>query len=173
MIHFKKNNGFSLLETLIYVALVAITLLLIGTFVFWFNYSNSKTKAQRESLENAQRAMDAMLFEIKGAKSIYVPTSGENQISLETSKYLPEGETNSFVDFFTCGTRICMKKESDAPIFLTSETVEVVQLKFTRAEINFMPLVRIELSLKYASAPGGGAGSSLVNLISTASLRSR
>lgn len=161
------------METLVYVALISIALLLIGTFVFWFNFSNSKTKAQRESLQNAQTAMDAMLFEIKGAKSIYTPTSNENQLSLETSKYLPDGETSSFIDFFTCGTRICMKKESQAPIFLTSETVRVLQLKFTRARINSSPSVKIELSLEHANAPGDDASSSTVNLTSTASLRSQ
>lgn len=156
----KSGAGFTLLEILVYIAILSLVLLLICSFIFWMSSSNTKTKAKREALENARRALEIITYEIKGAKSLYTPTTTLNQLSLETYRYLPDDEDNTFVDFFLCGSRICLKKESQDPIFLTSNTVEVEQLEFRQISTNGSPSIKINLTVNY------------INLTSTVSLRS-
>lgn len=150
------------MEILVYFAILSLILLLIVSFIFWINSFNAKTKAKREGLENARRALEIITYEIKGAKSVYTPTTALNQLSLETSRYLPDDETYTFIDFFLCGSRICLKKESQDPIFLTSDAVEATQLEFTQISINGSLSIKINLTINYENP---------IILTSTVSLR--
>ncbi len=168
----KKNyRGFTLVEILIYTFLLSLILSIIASFVFWLSYSNTKSKADREASENARNAMEAMLYEIKSAKSIYTPTTTQNQLSLETANYLPDDESSTFIDFFLCDLRLCLKKESQDTIFLTPDTVGISQLEFTQIVINGMPSVKINLTADYLNSSDPGRSAS-ATLTSTASLRS-
>src|SRR3989344_549080 len=126
------EKGFSLLELVVSIALFFLVSLIVISFIISISFSNAKTKAERETGENARRAMDAIGYELRSAKSVYTPTNTLSQLSLETANYLPSGETNTFVDFFLCGDSVCLKKESQDPIALTSGTVRVTNLAFTQ-----------------------------------------
>lgn len=155
----KNGEGFTLLEILVYIAILSLILLIICSFIFWINSSNAETKGKREALENGRRALEIIIYETKGAKGVYTPTTTLNQLSLETYRYLPDNEDNTFIDFFLCGSRVCMKKESQDPIFLTSDSVEVEQLEFTQISTNGSLSIKIDLIIDQ------------INLISTVSLR--
>ncbi len=163
------KRGFSLVEILVYIAILSIILLLVSSFIFYFIQSNATTKGDREVLENARRVLEEMTYEINGAKGIYTPTTSASQLSLETSRYVPTGESTTYIDFFICGTRICLKKESQSPIFLTSDTVTVNSLSFNRILTNGSSSMRMNIILKGTSTVNGIQPS--VNLTSTASLR--
>ncbi len=160
------------MEVLVYIAILSLIFLLIGSFIFWMNYSNSKTRAKKEALESARRILEIMTYEIRGAETVYTPTTALNQLSLETYKYLPDDENNTFIDFFLCGSRICLKKESQNPIFLTSDNVEAELLEFTQVSVNGSPSIKINLTIKYKNPTNNPQYSSSVNLTSTVSLRS-
>ena len=113
---YKSGGGFTLMEALIYIGVLAIIVLAVSSFLVWITRSNTKVRAMRETLDSARQAMEIMSHEIKEAKSIYTPTSifstSTGQISLETTKYLPEGENRTYIDFFLCEKRLCLKKEA-------------------------------------------------------------
>ncbi len=164
------KKGFTILEVVVSVAIFSMVSLAIVSFFIWMNISNNKTKADREAGENARAALDQVTYEIKSAKSIYTPTSTANQLSLETTRYLPSDETTTFIDFFLCGSAICVKKESQNPIAITSDSVQVTGLTFSQILNGTFPSVKIDLTVSY---PGSDQNSSaLTNLTSTASLRS-
>lgn len=163
------TKSFTLIETLVYVAILAIIISAVSSYFLWAIHSNAKTKAMRETLDNARRAMEIITYEIKESESIYVPTSvfgsHPGQISLETRKYLPEGEVITYIDFFLCGDRICFKKESQNAITLTSDRVKVSKLEFNQIATNsLIPSVQIDLKVDYNQVS--------VELTSIASLRS-
>lgn len=158
-----KNKGFSLLEIIISVALFSMILLAVVSSLLTMNVSNLKTNASSEALENARRALEEITYEIREAKSIYTPTTTANQLSLETTKYLPDGENKTFIDFFLCGSAVCLKKESETAIALTSDSVEVTNLAFSQISTGANPSVQVSLTVNYS-------GSSSV-LTSTASIR--
>lgn len=161
------SKGFSLLEIIISLAILAIVAAASASFFLSMSASNLKTTAQREALENARRAMDTITHEIKSAKSIYTPTTTANQLSLETSKYSPSGENDTFIDFFLCGSAVCLKKESQDATALTSDSVQVTNLVFSQISTGANNSIQVSLTV----SSGSGDNASSVSLTSTASLR--
>ncbi len=149
------NKGFTLVEVIVYIAILSLVLLLVSSFIFYFELSNSRAKGDREALEGARRALETITYEIQGAKSIYTPTTTANQLSLETSRYLPTGETTTYIDFFLCGTRVCLKKESQTPVFVTAANVNITSLIFTQTSIGAVSSVKIDITSTYSVAVNG------------------
>lgn len=166
------QKSFTLVEILVYIGVFFLIIVIIVSFVLWLVRSNAKIKVTREVLNSAQRAMEIMTYEIMGAKSIYMPTTNFNQLSLETTKYLPNGEEATYIDFYLCDARLCLKKESQDPIFLTSENVEVNNLVFTKILSGDAFSVQINLTIDYKNPAGRQEYQASINLVSSASLRS-
>lgn len=141
---------FTLIEFLVYILIFNIFLLIVSSFFLLNSKINTKNKAFVETINNVRRAMEIMVFEIRGAKSVYLPTSifgtSSGQISLESERYLPPDETSSFLDFFLCEKKICLKKENQPPFSLTSENVEINNLEFVLiAPTSTYPIVEITI----------------------------
>lgn len=173
---FNTQKSFTLMEILLYIVVLSILITVISSFLIWSIQYNTKLKVMRETLDNARRAMGIMTYEIKEAKSIYTPTSifdvNPGQLSLETKRYLPTGEETSFSDFYLCGSQLCFKKESQNPIPITSEKVEVKNLFFSQImTTSAIPSVQITLEVDYKNPDNKPEYRASVNLISTASLR--
>lgn len=169
-----KRKGFTLIEVLIYIAVLGIIISAISSFLLWTIDSYAKGKALRESMNNAKRAMDIMTYEIKEAKSIYTPNTTSTQLSLETTHYLPTGEDTTYIDFYICENRLCLKKEDQDPIAISSDRVEVESLSFV--PVSTLTLsgssVQINLTIKYKNPANLPKYEASTNLISTVSLRS-
>jgi type II secretory pathway pseudopilin PulG len=173
--YFKKTRGFTLIELLIYsVFLVVIGVGAVSFFIQVVNVTETSRRS-RESLDNARRAIDMMAQEIKHAKGVYTPTSildgSMGQLSLETTRDLPTGETATYVDFYLDGERLFVKRESQAEEMFTSDKVTVQQLTFKLLDDSSeKPAVQITLTVDYADQIAGPSTS--VTLTSTATLRS-
>lgn len=129
-----EEQGYSLVETIIYVSLLMIIISTSIYFIITIFSTFNKTFAQKEVIANTQHALDAMTEEIKFSKNIYVPTSVFNQnngqLSIETIQNPPAGESASFIDFYLDNGRIYEKKEGQATIPLTSNQVKINKLTF-------------------------------------------
>ncbi len=165
----KTPQGFSLIEILVYVGISSIIILAVSVFFLWILRSNARVKAESDVQDNLRRSMGIMLSEIREAKSVYTPTSlfqnDSGQLSLETTKYFLLGEDVSYIDFYFCQNRLCLKKEGLDPIFLTSDKVTVKKIEFFQiAGTSTAPSIQIVLemsSFQYSAS-----------LISSASIRS-
>jgi type II secretory pathway pseudopilin PulG len=166
------RKGFTLIETLVYIGVLTIIVGVVFSFLIWSVRSSTKIKVMREVSDNARRAMEIMVYEIKEARNIYTPTTTSTQLSLKTLYYLPTGEDTTYIDFYICGTQLCLKKESQNPITLTSDNVEVSNLVFSRIVTGQIPSVQIELEIDYKNLSGRPEYQASANLKSTASLRS-
>ena len=169
--------GFTLPEILVYIAILFVVLTSAISLVMWVIQASGKTKSMREVTGNAQRAIDVMAYEIKEATSVYTPVSSfgshPGQLSLETIKSLPEGETNSYVDFYLCGAQLCMKKESQDPIAITSDRVQVNSLVFYHiVTAPGISSVQINLQISYINPASRPELASSINVNYTAALRS-
>ena len=169
------TRGFSLIEMLVYISVLTIILTSVFSFLIWVAHSSKKVSTMKEALDNARRAMEIMTYEIKGASNVYAPTSvfgsSPGQLSLKTARYLPADETSSYIDFYICGTRLCLKKESQNPIALTSDSVEINNLTFTQSVTGSGVAVRIDLGVRYKNPHNRPEYDSAVNLQSAASIR--
>ena len=168
------KKGFTLMEILIYIAILAVIISAVAAFLSWAIQSSNKSKAMREVLDNARTAMEIMTYEIKEAKGIYTPTSTSTQLSLETTHYLPSGESSSYLDFYLCGNNsatLCLKKESQLAIALTSETVEINNLQFILISPTTTPSIQINLGINFKNPKSRPEYQASINLRSSASLR--
>ncbi|KKQ58971.1 MAG: hypothetical protein US79_C0002G0159 [Parcubacteria group bacterium GW2011_GWC1_38_17] len=116
----RASRGFSVIETLIYVAILGAVVSTAIYFLANTFKTYSKIYAQKEVAVNIQYALDMMTEEIRFSKNIYSPTSAfdqdNGQISVETSQN---------------PRRIYMKKEGQDTLPLTSNQVKINKLKFT------------------------------------------
>lgn len=163
------KRGFSLFEVIIYLSIAFVVLSVVVGFVFWLIDSNNKNRIMREVTNSAKRSLEIITYEIRSAKNIYTPTTSLSQLSLETQHYVPEGENSSFIDFYLCSSRLCMKKESQDSIVLTSDNVEILSLIFTYISPES---VKIDISLRYKNITGRPEYDFSTSLSSAVSLRS-
>ncbi|MDP2821035.1 MAG: type II secretion system protein [bacterium] len=174
---YKNNRGFALIEALIYVAVLSVIILVISTFFLWVNKASIKATVMEETLNNANKAMEMIVYEIKTCQEIYQPTSvfsnDNGQLSLKTNEFKPDGESATIIDFFICNdSRICLKKESQNPIFLTSGSVNVEKLKFDLVfNDDLEPSVSIDLQVDYDNPLEKPEYQHSVNLKTTTTLR--
>lgn len=167
----KLEKGFTLVETIIYIAIFTVIFLAVIFFLYWSIRTHAKEKVMSETLESAQSALDRMEREVREARGVYTPTTTGDQLSLETRKYLMEGEETSYIDFFLCGERVCLKKEGLSPIPLTSQAVRVTSLSF-RTVGSTPPSVVVDINIEYENPEGRPEKDFSVDLSTTASLRS-
>ena len=141
------NRGFTLIELLVYAALLVLIIAAVTTLLFGVLKSHAKARAVRDVMHNTILAVDAISLEIKEAVSVYDSTTTSNQLSLETTKSLPVGETSTYVDFFICDSRLCIKRESQPPVALTSESVEIRSLVFQKVVTSTIPSIVMTLRI--------------------------
>lgn len=164
--------GFTLMELLVYISVMTLITFFVSSLLLWISRSNRKAKAARETLNNTRRATEAMSHEIREATSLYTPTSvlsvSNGQLSLETTKYSPEGETTAYIDFYLCEDRLCLKKESQNPVALTSDRVEIENLEFNQVATSS---IQVLLKVNYKSLSTKPEDQFSINTTSTISIR--
>ncbi len=153
---FKKNRAFSLLEFVVYIGVLIILISVITLFSATLIKSLNKNRIKKEVNQGAYMAMKTMLYEIRAAKTVYVPTSKFNvhpgQLSLETSKDVPSGEIKTYVDFYVDeNSRLYFKKEGREPILILSENLRVSDLEFEYLS-SISESVKINLIVGYNTA---------------------
>lgn len=146
-----KQTGFTLVEILVYTALLSLVMGAVLSFLLFAVSSQLALVSRRSVTLEGSRALEVVAREVREARSLYAPTSvldlHPGQLSLETKKSLLAGEQETFVDFFLCGEQLCMKKESQNPLALTSPLVKVENLVFRQVVSGTIPSLRIELTL--------------------------
>jgi type II secretory pathway pseudopilin PulG len=163
-----NKKGFTLIELLIYAAAFVIVTTLLTSFVFSLIKAQAKIRISKEVIDNSQRAMDIMLWEIRHAQDIYAPTSffdsHPGQLSLKTKQNTPLDEETTYLDFYLdVDNRLCLKREGNEAIPLTSEKIKINNLVFNYLTASSSQSIRIELSAVYNQATA--------TLISSAGLR--
>ncbi len=138
----KKNDGFTLIEFLIYSVIVSF---MMGALVLSSaNIMMARTKVNiiQEVNHNAKMAMNSMINAIREAESIIAV--GPGYLSLENRLAL-----NSPVIFEIVDDVLIMTEGSHDAVFITSETVRVVGLEFTDLSFSEGGTVKIILTIEY------------------------
>jgi len=170
------KRGLTLIELIIYAATFIIITTILTLFIFNLIKAQAKIRISKEVLDNAQRAMEIMLLEIKHAKNVYTPTSilgsHPGQLSLETTRNTPEGEEITYLDFYLDDNgRLGLKREGAEPEALVSENIRVNNLVFNYLVASSTESVQIQLSAVYNKPVGKIAYQATTTLTATASLR--
>jgi type II secretory pathway pseudopilin PulG len=166
------SKGFTIIEVIVYVAVLGIIGTSFSAVLLWSIKTYTKSQVMQETTWNAQRAMDVMVQEIREARRVYTPTTSSSQLSLVTPKYTSQGHAESFIDFFLCGEKLCLKKESQDPVVLTSDNVAVTSLSFMRVQTGpEAESLRMTLQVEYNNPNNRPELISQIELSSAASIR--
>lgn len=171
-----NKKGFTLIEMVMYVAVILIAASVVGSFVPQLTRSHSYLQSKADSLESAYRAIDLISREINNSVSIYTPTSvfDTNPGQLSLAQLSDDvSETYTFIDFFVDGGKLYLKREGVEPLLLMSQKIEVENLTFTHLNPNSTnQAIRISLTVSHETASPTLQYQSRITLTSTASLRS-
>lgn len=154
----KSGAGFTLTELLVYIALFSIIVVAVTQSVLVVLDYNTKDRSQELVLTSAIQAIDSIRLQARSAREVYAPTSvfssHPGQLSLVTTSNTPEGEDETYVDFFVSDDeRLCIKKEEQEHRCVTSPDVRVTNLHFIHLAPTGGPeAVQTLLTLKYRSS---------------------
>ena len=130
------NKGFTLMELLVYSALVALVITLAIVFAISITKETSKSSIREEVQRNAAGILRTFDFEVHHARGIYTPTSdflgNPGRLSLLTSLTPPTGESSGYLDMYVDAGAFCLKRELTGVSCITSSNVQVSSLTFTR-----------------------------------------
>src|SRR3989339_367275 len=109
----KKNNGFTLVEVLLYVMILSAMTLTISVLLFLVFQARVKGQTIAEVEQNGQRVMQIVAQTIRNADSITSPTIGTSAKSL--TLVVPTSTKNPTI-FSLSGSTIQIKEGSNANV---------------------------------------------------------
>jgi len=145
----RKQNGFTLVETLIYVAIIGMVLSSFVVFSISISNSRSKTYVVQEVHANTRTALNVMSQKIRSATGVNTASStfgvdpGFLSLSMASSTLNP---TILALDSNILG----IKEGSNATTSITSDEVKITNLVFTDLSgTGNRGNVRIEMTVEY------------------------
>jgi len=126
------RRGVTLIETLLYVALVAVIMGAGVSYTFTIYRQKLKNEAVIEGEQAARLALDLISAKIRSAKEVVYPAAGVTGVSLTLE--MPSG-TPSPVDVRTIGGQVQMRETASGSwVPLTPQTVQVTSLAFRNVQ---------------------------------------
>jgi prepilin-type N-terminal cleavage/methylation domain-containing protein len=169
-----KEEGFTLIEMIVYVALVGIISVVLFGVTFFVIRANNKIIALSKVSSNANSVMERMTYEITNSKYIYLPTSNfsssDAQLSLVTEVGASSNEDITFIDLYVEDGTLFLKEEIlDDPVALTSSDVLVSGMKFSYYKNDSRESVTVDMTIQ---AKNSAMSDSTIHLVNTVALRS-
>jgi len=146
-----KNNGFSLIELIFYIGILAIVLLFLISFFQENLILKAKINNRIEVMDNGQFALNRIAWYLHNAPGLNSPLSGASQ---KLSLNMSEPEINP-VEFFAEDSKIKIKLADNQPVALTNDLVRVNYLTFNNLGFSGEPaIIQIILELQSTSSLG-------------------
>lgn len=123
----KNRRGFSLFETLLYVALLAVITTVLMTYMINMVGREAKIATMLEVNQNARFAMEKITATIRASKDATAPTDGGGTGSV-LSLTMPD---NTVTSFQVTNGSLTMIKNGGTAVPITSSAVAVSSLTFT------------------------------------------
>lgn len=161
----KSKKGFTLVELLIYIAILGVVLVVITGFFWNIALGYIKESAYQELQYNGRFALTKITQEIRRAKSIIDPLQGStsNRLVLEML------DNSQEVFELDQGNLVVVKNNNKASI--TTKQVVIDNLNFANmSNDNDFGIVKIDINLSYSNPGKIPAYQADINLSTTVSL---
>lgn len=169
----EPRRGFTLIELIIYVALISIFSLVFVNFVFDVISTAEKARVRQELQQNARFALDRMLQEIRSAQSINTGSStfGTSPGVLSVSTATP-GTNPTIFDVSGGVLRVKLGAASAVPI--TDSKYVVTNLVFDDLSVSNKTVnVRVSLTLAHPNPTNTDTYAAQVTLTGAAHVRTQ
>jgi type II secretory pathway pseudopilin PulG len=141
----KLNNGFTLIETLIYIGLVSI---ITGSFIatsYQIIDSRGRVQNQLELIENKKFLVEKLRWVLASNESINSPGLGSSSGSLSVNK-LNYSSNPMVVDLSVNQIRLTLG--AGQPIPITNSQVLVTSLIFTNQNLSNHSVIRVQATIQ-------------------------
>ncbi len=179
----KKKSGFTLVEIIFYISILAILLVVAVNFLTGLIRAQKKAEIHRKVWENADYALRRVIFEIENAESVYACSTcpsvfddDAGYLSLETAVLTPTGETTTYIDLYlnSADSRLYIKREGLEAEPITSDDVEVTKFHIKDLAFNAYNIptsLQIEITVKQKGEPTKSEYRAETTLLTTASIK--
>ena len=151
---FMHNRSFTLIELLIYIAIISLVLVSVTGFFWNIVSGNIKENSYQEVQQNGRFVITKITQEIKKAIGINSPVQGSSDNSL--SLIMSEPNLNPTI-FDVSGGKLRITQGASAPIELTTDQIRVSNLQFTNLSyLNSPGTLRVEIALENLNPSGKG-----------------
>jgi Tfp pilus assembly protein PilW len=149
-----KQKGFTLVEVIMYIGILALIITALASFGFSVMSSNSKTMTVTEVQGNARMALDVIAQKIRASNGINIGNSvfGSDPGTLELSMS-DVSKNPTLFNLDANDGRLQIKEGVSSPVFLTSDKVRVTNLVFTNySQVGEREHVRVTMTVEYKNA---------------------
>jgi Tfp pilus assembly protein PilW len=147
-----RNKSFTLIELLIYIAIISLVLVSITGFFWNIVLGNIKENAYQEVQQNSRFALTKITQQIKKAIGINNPLPGTSASSL--SLIMQDSNLNPTI-FDVSEGKLRIIQGASAPIELTTDQIRVSNLQFTNLSyLNTPGTLRVEMTLENLNPSG-------------------
>jgi prepilin-type N-terminal cleavage/methylation domain-containing protein len=163
------RKGFTLVEMLLYIAILSIIIMAFSSFFFLSYTSRIKAAAIAEVEQQGSQTMSLITQNIRNATSIASPTAGVSAGSLTLTEYIG---ANSPTVFDQSVDTLRITEGVATAVNLTSNRIVVSNLSFQNLSRPSTPgVVQIKFTLTHINPSNRGEYIYSKNFTSTASLR--
>lgn len=131
-----RQQGFTLIESVIYVGLLGMIAVLVASFLLHLFTAYQRIHIEREVLSNARLVLERIEKEIAQAEEIYGPTSkfftDAGQLSLVISDEPSSVHQIAYEDFWIDNGRLWFRKEGQGELAFSAESVRITQFRLER-----------------------------------------
>ena len=141
-----NTNGFTLVETIMYVAMIGVVVASFITYGISVSATRSKTYFIQEVQENMRGAVELISSKVREAEDVISPTEGASSTSLTLD--MPGSDPNILFSL-TSGV-LYMTEGAGSPVAVVSDEVLYSSLVFTNYSLDGKKEgIRIEGTLEY------------------------
>jgi len=141
------NNGFTLIEFLLYIGLIGILLTVSGAIALNVLFGKAKIGATLEVSQNARFVMERLVSDIRNADIIDTPAQGATSTNL-----LAIEKITGNIDFQLVNGILERKKGMESSVDLISSDVAITELEFHNISYSNTPgTIRIKMTMKFVN----------------------
>lgn len=164
-----KKQAFTLVETLLYISLVAILLTSLVGFVSILQRSREKNQTVTEVEQQGQAIMEIITQTIRNSDSINSPAAGTSAASISLNVYDAADDPTLFA---LSGSNITIKEGAAATINLNSDKVIVSGLTFRNlSRPGTSGVIRIEFTISHVNPDNVNEYDYSVNFYDSAAIK--
>lgn len=161
-------KGFTLIELIIYIAILATILVVITGFLWLIVLDNIKGISYQEVQQNGRFALDKINREIKKATGINNPPSGNSDVSLDLAMADPDLDPTIFE---VESGKLKITQGNNQSYYLTTDQTTITNLQFTNLSYNNTPgIVKVEMEINHVNPGSRIEYQAAINLKSSFSL---